>query len=305
MMDKIAVMLCGQGSRDTATVEEFNLLAAELKRRLPGSDLESGFLGSAAPRIQDGLDTLAARGSKKIICIPGMLFSPERITKDLSAEFDKFSRAHAGMELVFSRELSMDSRLLAVARDRIEQVEQEAGDHIPREETLLMVVGPGSDDSKANSDVAKVTRLLWEGMGFGWAEVSYSESAFPSMEEGLAKAVKMGFKRIVVFPCFLFSGDAVRRSYAAADDCVAAFPSVEVLKAGHLYDAGRLADSFIDRIEELLNGIGNMNCQVCTYREQIIGPGHDHDHDHAHGDDHHHHHHYHHHGHGDGNAGHD
>ena len=262
MMDKIAVMLCGQGSRDTATVEEFNLLAAELKRRLPGSDLESGFLGSAAPRIQDALDTLAARDSKKIICIPGLLFSPERITKDLSAELDKFSRAHAGMELVFSRELSMDSRLLAVARDRIEQVEQEAGDHIPREETLLMVVGPGSDDSKANSDVAKVTRLLWEGMGFGWAEVSYSESAFPSMEEGLAKAVKIGFKRIVVFPCFLFSGDAVRRSYAAADDCAAAFPSAEVLKAGHLNDAGSLADSLTDRIEELLNGISNMNCQV-------------------------------------------
>ena len=113
MMDKIAVMLCGQGSRDTATVEEFNLLAAELKRRLPGSDLESGFLGSAAPRIQDGLDTLAARDSKKIICIPGLLFSPERITKDLSAELDKFSRAHAGMELVFSGELSMDSRLFS------------------------------------------------------------------------------------------------------------------------------------------------------------------------------------------------
>ena len=74
MTDKIAVMLCGQESRDAATVEEFNLLAAELKLRLPGRDLESGFLGSAAPRIQDGLDTLAGRDAKKIICISGVLF---------------------------------------------------------------------------------------------------------------------------------------------------------------------------------------------------------------------------------------
>ena len=301
MTDNIAVMLCGQSNGDVSNVEEFNLLAVELKRRLPGHDLESGFLGAVGLDIQDGLETLAARDAKKIICIPGVLFPPERITKDLSAEIDKFSRAHAGLELVLSHELSMDSRLLAVARDRIEQVEQEASNHIQREETLLMVVGPGSDDSKANSDVAKFTRLLWEGMGFGWAEVSYSEFASPSIEEGLAKAVKLGFKRILVFPCFPFYGDAVRRSYAAADDCVAKSPSVEVLKAMHLCDLGGLADSLTDRIEELLNGISNMNCLVCTYREQIIGI--DHDHEHAHGHDHHHRHH--HHGDGDENADHD
>ena len=301
MTEKTAVMLCGQSSGDASTVDEFNSLAAELKRRLPGHDFESGFLGTAGPGIQDGLETLATRYAKKIICIPAVLFCPERITKDLSAEIDKFSREHAGLELVLSRELSMDSRLLAAARDRIEQVEQEASNHIQREETLLMVVGPGSDDSKANSDVAKFTRLLWEGMGFGWAEASYLEFASPSIEEGLAKAAKLGFKRIVVFPCFMFYGDAVRHSYAAADDCMAKSPSVEVLKAMHLCDPGGLADSLTDRIEELLNGIGNMNCLVCTYREQIIDTGHDHEH--AHGHDHHHRHH--HHGDGDENADHD
>ena len=142
-------------------------------------------------------------------------------------------------------------------------------------------------------------------MGFGWAEVSYSEAAFPSIEVGFGKAVNLGFKRIVVFPCFLFSGDAVRRSYAAADDCAAAFPSAEVLKAGHLNDAGSLADSLTDRIEELLNGISNMNCQVCKYREQIIGNGHHHNHNHNHAHGHGYYHHHQNHGHGGGKAGHD
>ena len=48
MTDKIAVMLCVQGSRDAAAVEEFNSLAAKLKYFLPDYDEESGFLEAAA-----------------------------------------------------------------------------------------------------------------------------------------------------------------------------------------------------------------------------------------------------------------
>ncbi len=48
MTDKIAVMLCVQGSRDAAAVEEFNSLAAKLKHLLPDYDEESGFLEAAA-----------------------------------------------------------------------------------------------------------------------------------------------------------------------------------------------------------------------------------------------------------------
>jgi sirohydrochlorin cobaltochelatase len=40
---------------------------------------------------------------------------------------------------------------------------------VPLHETLLMVVGRGASDPDANSNVAKVMRMLWEGFGFGWA----------------------------------------------------------------------------------------------------------------------------------------
>ena len=36
-----------------------------------------------------------------------------------------------------------------------------------------MVVGRGTNDPDANANVSKVARMLWEGMGFGWMEVSY------------------------------------------------------------------------------------------------------------------------------------
>ena len=45
---------------------------------------------------------------------------------------------------------------------------------MPLSETLLVVVGRGSSDPDANSNVAKVTRMLVEGFGFGWGETVYS-----------------------------------------------------------------------------------------------------------------------------------
>jgi sirohydrochlorin cobaltochelatase len=135
----------------------------------------------------------------------------------------------------------------------------------------LMVVGRGTNDPDANSNVAKVARMLWEGMGFGWAEVSYSGVASPLVDAGLAQAVKLGFKRIVVFPYFLFTGILVRRIYAWTDEAARAYPETEFVKAPYLNDHARVIDTFVSRVEEALNGDANMNCSLCKYRERIVG----------------------------------
>jgi sirohydrochlorin cobaltochelatase len=134
-----------------------------------------------------------------------------------------------------------------------------------------MVAGFGTNDADANSNVHKVARMLWEGMGFGWAEVSYSGVAYPLVDEGMKHAMKLRYKRIIVFPYFLFTGVLVRRIYAWADEAAAAHLNVEVLNAPYLNDHTQLLDCFVDRIEEALIGSNAMNCLLCKYREQIIG----------------------------------
>lgn len=283
MTEKIAVMFCGQGSRDSAAVEEFNVLALNVKKYLPEYDVESGFLEFATPAISDGLDKLLRRGAEKIVCVPGMLFAAGNGKDDLPSEIKTYAHAHDGLDVLLGRALAIDTKLLAAACDRIEQAEKKAGDHILREDTLLMVVGHGSNDPDANANASKVARMLWEGMGFGWAEVSYSDGAHPLVDEGMKKAIKLGYKRIIVFPYVLFTGALLRRLYVWADECAAANPDVEIVKASYLNDHEQLLDCFVDRVREALRGSGNMNCQHCEYREQTIGDGHDHGH-HHHGD---------------------
>jgi sirohydrochlorin cobaltochelatase len=81
-----------------------------------------------------------------------------------------------------------------------------------------------------------VTRLLWEGFGFGWAETAFSGVTFPLVEPALNHAAKLGYRRIVVFPYFLFTGILVERIYEATDAVSSRFPDIEFIKAPYLND---------------------------------------------------------------------
>ena len=327
-MDKIGVMVCGHGSRDEDAIREFEAVARGIRERLPQYEVESGFLEFATPIIRDGLDKLREKGIKQILAIPGMLFAAGHAKNDIPSVLSTYEAQHPGLEIHYGRELAIDGKLLKAAGDRIEAAVEAAGDSVPRHETLLMVVGRGASDPDANSNVAKVMRFLWEGLGFGWGETSYSGVTFPLVEPGLEHAAKLGYKRIVVFPYFLFTGILVKRIYDATDTVAARHPEIEFVKASYLNDHPSVLDSFAERVEEILAGENLMNCKLCKYRDQILGfeaevglaqeshhhhvegigtgdagkqgdghnHGHSHDHDHGHG--HHHHGHGHSHGHG-------
>ncbi len=269
--NKTGIMICGHGSRDGGATVEFNSMVKILTKRLPQYDVDSGFLEFARPVIRTGLEALARRGAKRIICIPSMLFAAGHVKNDLPSEFNNFAADNPGIEVIYARDLGVEAKLLAAAKERIEEAERNAGSDISRDDTLLMVVGRGTNDPDANSSVSKVARMLWEGMGMGWAEVSYSGVAYPLVDAGMARAAKLGFKRIIVFPYFLFTGILVRRIYTWVDEAVAANPDIEIIKAGYINDHPFLVDCFVERIEEVFTGNNLMNCRLCKYREQIIG----------------------------------
>jgi sirohydrochlorin cobaltochelatase len=315
MSDKIGVMICGHGSRDVEATREFDSLAHHLRQRLPHYPVESGYLEFARPIIKDGLEALKAQGVNHVLAVPGMLFAAGHVKNDLPWEINSFAADNPGLCVQFGRELAIDPKMLAAAAARIEEALAAAPGAVERKDTLLLVVGRGTNDPDANSNVAKVARMLWEGMGFGWAEIAFSGVAFPLVDQALERVVKLGYARIVVFPYFLFTGILVKRIYQWADEAQAANPGVQIVKAPYLNDHPLVIDSFVERVEEILAGQTHMNCTLCKYRTQVVGyegqvgavqAGHHHhvrgigtddDHDHSHGHHHGHQHDHHHHDH--------
>ncbi len=269
-MNRTGVMICGHGSRDPEACAQFARVVARIAERLPQWPVEMGYLEFARPVIREGLDRLRARGVDHVLAVPGMLFAAGHVKNDVPSVLNSYAHEH-GMHIEMGRDLGIDPLLLEAARDRIEAAMAAAEPSFSREQTLLLVVGRGTSDSDANGNVAKVTRMIWEGMGFPHAEVAYSGVAHPRTDAALERAVRLGFPHILVFPYFLFTGVLVRRIYDATDRIAAAHPGITFSKARYLDDHPNVVQAFLDRIHGIREGDTAMNCALCKYRVRILG----------------------------------
>ncbi|GAA6147543.1 sirohydrochlorin chelatase [Pseudooceanicola nitratireducens] len=266
---KTGVMICGHGSRSQAAVDEFAVLAEKLPALLPDWPVQYGYLEFANPVIRDGLDKLREAGCERILAVPGMLFAAMHAKNDIPTVLNTYAEKH-GIKISYGRELGVDPKMIAAAAARIREALASADSDVPLEETCLVVIGRGASDPDANGNVAKVARLLHEGLGFGWCEVGFSGVTFPLVEPCLNHVVKLGYKRVVVFPYFLFTGILIDRIYGFTDRVADRHPEIEFLKAGYLNDHPKVLETFAERVRELDGPSAIPNCGICAYREQVL-----------------------------------
>ena len=268
--DQLGVLICGHGSRNRLAVEEFAQMVEALRPKLAPMPVEHGYLEFARPILRDGLESLRQQGVTRVLAIPAMLFAAGHAKNDIPSVLNTFT-AETGLPIDYGRELGVDRLMVAAAGARVSECLESNPSPVPLSGTLLVVVGRGSSDPDANSNVAKVTRMLVEGFGFGWGETVYSGVTFPLVEPGLRQLVKLGFRRIVVVPYFLFSGVLVSRIRQHTQRVAADHPEVDFLSAGYLGQHPLVVDTFKERVEEVLRGDTAMNCSLCKYRAQVLG----------------------------------
>ena len=268
---KTGVMICGHGSRNQNAMKEFAKVSEGLKGKFGNAPVEYGYLEFANPVISHGLDKLREQGVTKCYAVPGMLFAAGHAKNDIPSVLNTYQARHPEMEIIYGRELGVDLKMIRAAGARVQEAIDAAETDVPLHETMLMVVGRGSSDPDANSNINKIMRMLWEGFGFGWGEVCYSGVTFPLVKPGLEHAAKLGYKRIIVFPYFLFTGVLVKRIHSHTDEVAAENPDIEFLKAGYLNDHELVISTFVDRVNEIDEGANVMNCQMCKYRAQVLG----------------------------------
>ncbi|KGG15121.1 MULTISPECIES: sirohydrochlorin chelatase [unclassified Prochlorococcus] len=273
LLDKIdanvGILIIGHGSRNVYACNEFAELAQSIKSLLPSIPVEYGYLEFSRPIISDALETLRRQSVRKVIAIPAMLFAAGHAKNDIPSVLNAYA-AKTGIEILYGRELGIDNSMISAAGQRINQAISPIDD-FNLNESLLVVVGRGSSDPDANSNVSKITRMLVESLGFAWGETVYSGVTFPLVEPGLRHLVKLGFRRIVVFPYFLFSGVLVSRIRRFVDLVAKDFPEVEFVHAGYLGNHKKVRETFLERISEAISGDSAMNCSLCKYRSNLLG----------------------------------
>ncbi|MET9735219.1 sirohydrochlorin chelatase [Streptomyces sp. NPDC006458] len=294
-----ALLIAGHGTRDDAGAEAFRDFVRELGRRHPELPVAGGFIELSPPPLGEAVTELVERGVRRFAAVPLMLVSAGHAKGDIPAALAREKERHPGISYTYGRPLGPHPSLLNVLERRLAEV---LGDW-DRAEVTVLLVGRGSTDPDANAEVHKAARLLWEGRGFAGVETAFVSLAAPDVPSGLDRCVKLGARRVVVLPYFLFTGilpDRVREQTAA---WAGEHPEAEVRSADVIGPEPELLDLVMERYREALEGDLRMNCDSCVYRIALPGfedkvgmpqqphfhPDDDGHHPHGHGHGHHHH----------------
>lgn len=264
---KEGILLCGHGSRTKSGTDAFKKLIELLKNRYKDYEVDYGFLEFNHPVYEASVERMYQKGIRKIYALPVILFAGSHAKNDIPYEMNTIQSYYGDLTIKLGRPIGVSSFLIELAKKRVLEVEAKLPP-LDRKKTCLLVIGRGTTDPDGNSDVHKLACIIGEGMGFGFTTVAYSGTAYPTIPEALPLIDKLEFERVIAIPFFFFTGILLQRVYRQIDEFKG--------NSNYYYSDAFGTDEFIlkafdERLDETINGMGAMNCQLCKYRKQIVG----------------------------------
>ncbi|MFJ8466747.1 sirohydrochlorin chelatase [Streptomyces swartbergensis] len=268
-----ALLIAGHGTRDDAGAEAFRDFVRALGARRPELPVAGGFIELSPPPLGEAVAELVERGVRRFAAVPLMLVSAGHAKGDIPAALAREKERHPGISYTYGRPLGPHPALLNVLERRLDEALGGAAGRRPgdRADVTVLLVGRGSTDPDANAEVHKAARLLWEGRGYAGVETAFVSLAAPDVPGGLDRCARLGARRIVVLPYFLFTGVLPDRVRLQTEGWAAAHPEVEVRSAGVIGPEPELLDLVWERYTEAVEGDLRMNCDSCVYRVALPG----------------------------------
>lgn len=272
------LLLMAHGSKDPAGQQELRALemavqAATSRRLVALGVLE--YPGLQVPAISDAADGLVAAGARVIVAVPVLLLQAGHGKMDMPQQFAQIRARHPGVRCVMAQPLLPHPLLRAVAQQRLEQcitepwrppgrdVSTEVDGAIHAEhgmDTAVLLVGRGSHDPAANSDLFKIARLFSEEYGHPLVETCFISQATPGVPEGIGRCVALGARSVVIVPYFLHTGILVQRIQTQVLETQQRHPNVPLHVAQHLGNHPNLIRLLLLRAREASLGLRAMAC---------------------------------------------
>ena len=262
-----ALLIVGHGSRDPRGAREFHELVALVRGCNPTLSVEGGFIELSRPPISECVNRLAGGGARNIAAVPLMLLAAGHAKDDIPATLVREKMSHPEVGFEYGRALGIRPELLELMDEKISAAVPEE----EKEETAILVVGRGSSDPDANSDLFKASRLFYEGRPYPMVETAYVSMTPPSIHEGLERLKRLGAKKIAVFSYFLFTGVLEERIRNQSEEFTGENPGLVISYAGYFGPHEKVVDLVMDRYREAVGGDIRMNCDICVHRVALPG----------------------------------
>lgn len=233
-MNPPGLLIVGHGTREAEGRAEFLALAETVARRCPERLVEGCFLELAEPNIEAGLNRLVERGLRQRLTVaPLLLLAAGHAKNDIPEAVARAAERFPDLPARQSAALGCHPALIELSKRRYLEAVRGRPNGTDAE-TLLVMVGRGSRDPGANSEMARFARLRWEAHPVGWLETCYTAMTEPSLKRTLEMAARLPFRRIVVQPHLLFRGELLARIARTTENFSRQYPRIDWVLTAHL-----------------------------------------------------------------------
>ncbi len=251
-----SVLLVGHGTSSPEGTEQFLQLVSAFASHTGGA-VAGGFIEKARPTLAEAADQILATGAAKITVLPVVLLPAGHLKDDARAITNYLRRENPGADIRLARDLGVSNEIVACLSDRIGS----AGGSPDG----LLVVGRGSTDPGANSQLYAAARLVMERRPETLVEPAFVSLAPPAVAAGLDRLRRTGATEITVAPYFLFKGVLLDR-IAKQAEAWSAEQGVPVRVAAELAVDPLVLSALSYRLEQAEAAAPNPNCDSCRYR---------------------------------------
>jgi sirohydrochlorin cobaltochelatase len=243
------ILVVGHGTADSVGAAETRRVAEQVAELLPGVPVALGFLEVIGPSISEALAVLAAAGCREVVTAPLLLFAAGHAKRDVPEALAAAAAAE-GLTVCQADPFGCHPDLLSLSRQRRQEALAGAA-AVPPEETVLVMVGRGSSDPTAVSQLDAFTAAtLAADPPPRRVLLGFVAAARPTLAEALAAAADpgdAGLRRIMVQPHLLFRGHVEEQVAAAVADGRTRHPGLEWMQVPRLGPDRLVARAVVDR----------------------------------------------------------
>lgn len=277
---KKAILFVGHGSKLEAGNEEVREFVKRTSALIDSSLLvETCFLEFASPNIEDGIELCVEKGAEEIHVIPIILLHAGHSKLHIPAEIEHAREHFPDVEFTYGQTIGIHDEIFEILKARLKEIGFDPD--IKHDDTAILLIARGGSDPTANGDFYKISRLLWEKLQVPFVESAFMGVTTPTVEQGIDRCVRLGAKKIIMLPYFLFTGILMERMNKMALNYKEIYPNVDIQIASYFGYHQKLQNVLLERVEQGMNGTSTGMQDLENYREyaKVHGPVHHH-HDH-------------------------
>ena len=276
---KKAVLFVGHGSRLEAGNEEVRQFVEQMKTYIdPALLVETCFLEFAAPNIEDGIQLCIEKGADEVHVIPIILLHAGHSKLHIPAEIEHAREHFPDVRFTYGQTIGIHEEIFEILKSRLSEVGFNPDEK--HEDTAILLIARGGSDPYANGDFYKITRLLWEKLDVPIVESAFMGVTTPTVEQGIERCIRLGAKKIVMLPYFLFTGVLMERMAKMVEQFTEQYEDVDFLLANYFGYHPNLKKVLLERMEQALDGTSTGMTDLENFRKYAEEHGYEHHHHH-------------------------